>query len=210
MMSARPDGSARRTGSHLSQYGRTVSMWKTATDRIVPVSRPLARVLVLGAVAGAFALLTAACGSSGSSTAAPPAAPATSQAAGSSSGGAAAGTQVTASLTEFHIGLSQQTFSAGTYTFAVSNDGHATHALEITGPGLSNAETTDLSPGQKANLKVTLQSGSYDFFCPVGNHKALGMNMDVSVTVSSGAPAGGSSGATTAAVAAGGGGGNGY
>ena len=191
-------------------------MSQPATDRIVPVPQgglvrgPVGRGVVLGAAAGVLALLTAACGSSGSTNAGspPPATGTTGAAATTTSQAAPAGTQVTASLTEFHIALSQQSFAPGTYTFVVSNDGHATHALDITGPGLSNADTSDLSPGQKANLTVTLQAGSYDFFCPVGNHKALGMNMDVTVTV------GGSGGAnpTTAGGGApvGGGGGSGY
>jgi uncharacterized cupredoxin-like copper-binding protein len=163
---------------------------------------PVGRGILLGALAGAVALLVAACGGSGSnnsiSAGAPPAASAPSS-----------GNQVTASLTEFHIALSKQSFTAGTYTFVVSNDGHATHALAITGPGLSNTATSDLSPGQKANLTVTLQNGSYDFYCPVGNHKQLGMNMDVSVAV------GGGSVSTTAnntgsGTGGGGGGGSGY
>lgn len=181
-------------------------MSKPATERIVPVSPgglvrgPVGRYVVLGAAAGALALLTAACGggSSGSTSAgSPPLSTATSQASSSS------GTQVTASLTEFHIALSKQSFAPGTYTFVVSNDGHATHALDITGPGLSNADTSDLSPGQKANLTVTLKSGSYDFFCPVANHKQMGMNMNVTVAV------GGGSGGTNP-TSAGGGGGSGY
>jgi len=174
-------------------------MVKTA-DRNVPVSRrPMGRGLALGVAAGVLALLAAACGSSGSgstSAGSPPPA-------GSSNSSA---TQVTASLTEFHIALSQQTFPAGKYTFVVSNDGHATHALTINGPGVSDAHTTSLSPGQKANLTVTLQSGKYDFSCPVGNHKQMGMDMNVSVA----AGGGGGSGATTGGGAAGGGGGSGY
>lgn len=173
-------------------------MSKTA-DRNVPVSRrSIGRGLAIAAAAGLFALLAAACGGSGAGTSAGSPPLATSGASTSS------GTQVTASLTEFHIALSQQSFPAGTYTFVVSNDGRATHALEITGPGLSNAQTASLSPGQKANLTVTLQSGNYDFFCPVGNHKAMGMNMNVSV-----AAGGGGGAATTTTGAAGGGGGSG-
>ena len=186
-------------------------MSKTA-DRIVPVSPgglfrgPVGRGVVLGVTAGVLALLTAACGGSGSGN---------STGAGSPGGGSSSqgtqGTQVTATLTEFHIGLSQQSFKPGTYTFVVSNSGHATHALEITGPGLSNAQTSDLSPGQKANLTVNLQSGSYDFFCPVANHKQLGMNMDVSVAVSGGAAGGGApTTANSANTGSGSGGGNGY
>ena len=177
-------------------------MSKTA-DRSVPVSRrPIGRGLALAAAAGVFALLAASCGGSGSGATSAGSPPLATSGASTSSG-----TQVTASLTEFHIALSQQSFPAGTYTFAVSNDGHATHALEITGPGLSNAQTASLSPGQKANLTVTLQSGSYDFFCPVGNHKAMGMDMNVSVAAGGG---GGAATTTTGAAGGGGGGGNGY
>jgi uncharacterized cupredoxin-like copper-binding protein len=174
----------------------------------------VARGVVLGAVAGALVILTAACGSGGSGygSAAPPAAPPTTAAAAGPTSAAPTGpaTQVTASLTEFHIGLSKQTFTAGTYTFAVSNDGQATHALEITGPGLSNAETAFLSPGQKATLTVTFAAGSYDFFCPVANHKSLGMNMNVAVNVGSGSGAGSGGAPVATTAAAGGGGGNGY
>lgn len=181
-------------------------MWETATDRNVPVTPggprrgALVRGVVVGAMGVALALLTVACGGGGSGS--------TGGGAPAGSGsGQAAGTQVTASLTEFHIALSRQTFPPGTYTFTVSNDGHATHAMDITGPGLSNADTADLSPGQKANLTVTLRAGQYDFFCPVSDHKALGMNMNVTVAVG-----GGSTGGTanTASNGSGGGGGNGY
>jgi uncharacterized cupredoxin-like copper-binding protein len=188
-------------------------MSKPATDRTVPVPQgglvrgPVGRGVLLGAVAGALALLTAACGSSGSTNAGSPP-PATGATATATSQAVPAGTQVTASLTEFHIALSQQSFAPGTYTFVVSNDGHATHALDITGPGLSNADTSDLSPGQKTNLTVKLQAGSYDFFCPVGNHKALGMNMDVTVNV--GGSGGGANPTTAGGGAAIGGGGSGY
>lgn len=167
-------------------------------DRNVPVSRRWGLLgLALGVAAAVLALLAAACGSNGSGS--------TSAGSGSAPAGSS-GTQVTASLTEFHIALSQQTFPAGKYTFVVSNDGHATHALAINGPGLSNTQTASLSPGQKANLTVTLQTGKYDFFCPVGNHKQMGMDMNVSVA------AGGGGGATTTGggAAGGGGGGNGY
>ena len=32
------------------------------------------------------------------------------------------------------------------------------------------------TPGQSADLQVTLQDGSYDLFCPIDSHKSLGMN----------------------------------
>ncbi len=57
-------------------------------------------------------------------------------------------TTVTAVETEFHIALSKKTFAPGRYTFVTKNKGHVTHALEITGPGLSNPHTKNLAPGQ--------------------------------------------------------------
>jgi len=164
-------------------------MSETATGRVGPVSLGvgrgrIARGIVLGAVAGVLALLAVACGSGSGYGGGSTGSGSSGGGSGGGSGGQVSGTKVTASLTEFHIGLSQQSFKPGTYTFVVSNDGTASHALDITGPGLSNADTSTLSPGQKANLTVTFQSGNYDFFCPIANHKQLGMNMNVTVSVS--------------------------
>jgi uncharacterized cupredoxin-like copper-binding protein len=97
--------------------------------------------------------------------------------------GAASTTTVKAVETDFHIALSRKTFKAGTYTFVAVNKGKTTHALAITGPGLHNASTADIGPGQQVKLTVTLKSGSkYDIFCPVPGHKMLGMNMNVKVS----------------------------
>src|SRR6266567_3439820 len=76
---------------------RTVFMSET-TDRNVPVSRRLVgRGLALGVVAAVLALLSVACGSKTSGG--------TSTGSGAAPGGSSnsSGTQVTASLTEFHI-----------------------------------------------------------------------------------------------------------
>jgi uncharacterized cupredoxin-like copper-binding protein len=89
---------------------------------------------------------------------------------------------VTATLTEFKIALSQQTFKAGAYTFAVKNAGATTHALAIQGPGVSGQSTKNLDPGSSATLNVTLQAGTYDVFCPVDSHKSLGMDLRITVT----------------------------
>ena len=108
---------------------------------------------------------------------------ATAVPAGASSGP----TTVKATETEFHISLSKNTFSPGKYTFVAVNKGHVTHALMITGPGLSDAKTKDIAPGHSAKLTVTFEKGAYDVFCPVPGHKMLGMN--VNLTVGGGAAA---------------------
>jgi hypothetical protein len=83
--------------------------------------------------------------------------------------------------TDFRITLSRHSFGPGKYTFEAENKGHVTHALEITGPGLKQPKTKNLSPGQSAKLTVTFKKGNYDVFCPVPGHKALGMNVNLKV-----------------------------
>jgi uncharacterized cupredoxin-like copper-binding protein len=90
-------------------------------------------------------------------------------------------TTVKAVETDFHIALSKKAFKPGKYTFVAINKGKTTHALAITGPGLKNADTADISPGQSVKLTVTFKKGKYDIYCPVPGHKMLGMNENVTV-----------------------------
>ncbi len=66
--------------------------------------------------------------------------------------------------------------------------GCAVHSLEIDGPGVSDQRISGVAPaGQSSTLTVTLQPGSYEIYCPVANHKAMGM--DTHITVGAAAPA---------------------
>jgi plastocyanin len=135
---------------------------------------------------GAGVLIAAGCSSSGSKATTPTAAApgAASTTAGSS---APSGAHTAAVLeTEFRIGLSTTSFTAGTWSFAVINNGKIVHSLEVDGPGV-HAVTPVLQPGQSATLKATLQPGHYDVFCPIPGHKALGMNAEITVAGGGGA-----------------------
>jgi uncharacterized cupredoxin-like copper-binding protein len=110
---------------------------------------------------------------------------------GAPAGASSAPTTVKATETDFHIALSKKTFSPGTYTFVAINKGQVTHALKITGPGLKNSATKDISPGQSAKLTVTFKKGAYDIFCPIPGHKAMGMNANIVVGSSSSGSSGG-------------------
>jgi plastocyanin len=89
---------------------------------------------------------------------------------------------VRATETEFHIALSQTTFSPGKYTFVAVDKGQLQHNLVINGPGVSQLKTPGLlSPGQSALVTVTLAKGTYDVFCGVPGHKARGMDVHITV-----------------------------
>lgn len=69
----------------------------------------------------------------------------------------------------------------GTYTFEATNDGGVDHALEIEGNGVEE-ETETVAPGESASLTVDLEAGTYEMYCPVGNHRDLGMTGDITVS----------------------------
>jgi uncharacterized cupredoxin-like copper-binding protein len=62
----------------------------------------------------------------------------------------------------------------GTYAFEVVNEGDVAHALEVEGEGIEE-ETDTLDPGQRATLTVELDGGTYELYCPVGDHADRGM-----------------------------------
>jgi uncharacterized cupredoxin-like copper-binding protein len=85
---------------------------------------------------------------------------------------------------EFSITMPKAAMVPGTYTFQVSNQGtisHNLHNLTVSGPGVATKGSSTISPGQSADLTVTLQRGSYQFWCSVDSHKDRGMDLTVKV-----------------------------
>jgi uncharacterized cupredoxin-like copper-binding protein len=82
---------------------------------------------------------------------------------------------------EFSITMPKAAMVPGTYTFQVSNQGTISHNLTVSGPGVSTTGSSTISPGQFADLTVTLQRGSYEFWCSVDSHKDQGMDLTVKV-----------------------------
>jgi plastocyanin len=68
----------------------------------------------------------------------------------------------------------------GVYTLHAVNRGQATHALELEGNGIE-VETNELGPGESADLKVQLNAGTYELYCPVDSHRDMGMEGSVRV-----------------------------
>ena len=69
---------------------------------------------------------------------------------------------------------------AGTYTFAVRNDGSLPHNFTIKGVG----GTEDAAPGETKVVELTLKEGAYEILCTVGDHAEQGMigTLNVSAT----------------------------
>jgi uncharacterized cupredoxin-like copper-binding protein len=125
--------------------------------------------LALGVVAGAT-LLLAACGGGMSSS-------------HNASTGAVAGASsqtVVVRESEYKLRLSTMSLTPGRTTIVAKNVGKIAHSLEIDGPGVSDVRIAGtIAPGQSKTLRVTLKPGTYELYCPVPGHKALGMDTHV-------------------------------
>ena len=95
---------------------------------------------------------------------------------------AARGTATAVDESEFTITLPSKTLSAGTYTFQVTNKGKFPHNLVVDGPGVHDETSPTIAPGSAGDLTVTLQKGSYEFYCSIDGHKAQGMDVTIQVT----------------------------
>ena len=105
------------------------------------------------------------------------------------SGGSGGGQTIQVKETEYKLMPSSFTASKpGTVTFAVTNAGTIGHALEVEGNGVEE-KTSTISPGSSAKLTVDLsKNGTYEVYCPIDNHRAMGMEAKLVV---GGASAGG-------------------
>jgi uncharacterized cupredoxin-like copper-binding protein len=78
-------------------------------------------------------------------------------------------------------------------TFQARNTGQRPHDIRIDGPGgftwqLVAGDTNNVAPGASANGEATFTTpGTYEFYCPVGNHRAQGMTATFTVTAAAAA-----------------------
>jgi plastocyanin len=95
-------------------------------------------------------------------------------------GGAAAvyaQSSVTVAMREFAFDPAALTVSAGRDTFTLRNIGQFPHNVHIEGNGVSLEVKPDgpVAGGDSFTGAVTLAAGTYDIWCPVGNHREQGM-----------------------------------
>jgi len=74
------------------------------------------------------------------------------------------------------------TISAGPTTFEVTNNSDIEHNFEVEGQGIEQVFDTNLQPGETRTMTIDLPPGTYEVYCPVGNHADMGMRLTLTVT----------------------------
>jgi plastocyanin len=156
---------------------------ETAVPRTAPL--PLRSAALL--LAASLAALSACGGSDEGDGAAAPAATSSADSPGTGDSGspsapAGESRQITATEADFSISLDSTELTAGDYEIEVVNDGGATHDLVVERDGEDVAASEDIAPGASGTVSVTLEPGEYVFYCSIGNHRAMGMEVTVTVT----------------------------
>ena len=139
-------------------------------------------MLRLAALAGVLLFLVSACSSAPAAT-----------------GGG--GGQLTATLTDSAVQLSQPSIQNGTVTITVKNVGSVNHTLEILKTNLAadkipadpnnaakadergkvGGTTSELKPGESVDVKVDLSAGKYVVICNLPGHYLIGMRAALTV-----------------------------
>ncbi len=68
---------------------------------------------------------------------------------------------------------------AGSVTITLVNDSDVPHAVEVEGNGIE--EESETITGSQTELSGDLEPREYTFYCPVGNHRAGGMEGTLTV-----------------------------
>jgi uncharacterized cupredoxin-like copper-binding protein len=84
-------------------------------------------------------------------------------------------------LTEYEIDM-PASLSAGPRIFRVTNNGASEHNFGVEGQGIEEEFETNLSPGETQTMQLDLEPGTYEVYCPVGNHREQGMEIQRTVT----------------------------
>lgn len=96
-------------------------------------------------------------------------------------GGGGGVATITESGTDFKFSQPNPTAKSGKVTVRFTNDGQAPHAIEIEKTPKGDVGSKTIQPGESTTLSVDLKPGKYEFYCPVANHKALGMTGELTV-----------------------------
>ncbi len=97
-----------------------------------------------------------------------------------SPGASLRGNEVAVTLTDFSIEM-ELSPRAGITTFVVTNDGATEHNFAVVGGVIDTRFDEPLAPGETRTLTTDLDAGTYDVFCPIGDHEQRGMATSIQV-----------------------------
>jgi hypothetical protein len=83
-------------------------------------------------------------------------------------------------LTDFAIQM-PATVRSGPTAFRVRNAGAVDHDLEVESDQVEESLPEDLPPGESRILVVDLTPGTWEVYCPVGDHDDRGMRLQLAV-----------------------------
>jgi hypothetical protein len=120
--------------------------------------------------------------------------------------------QADVTLLDGKLKVSKTTFSPGSLTLVVVNQGKLSHALAIMGTGLQPKRTPTLGSGKSARLTVTIRTGMYHVWDPVRSSMSHATMLMVKAAATGGGstsstPSGGTSGGSSSGTGSGTGGG---
>ena len=70
--------------------------------------------------------------------------------------------------------------TAGKVTITLDNPSDIPHAIEVEGNGIEE-EGKIVQKGGTSTVTVDLKAGTYEYYCPVGNHEEEGMKGELTV-----------------------------
>ena len=146
------------------------------------------RILILISLVCALAIPAAGCGGDddddgggGSSGGAANTQTKESSGGGASSGGAAQTLKLSADPGgALKFDKSSLSAKAGKVTIVLDNPSSLPHAVEIEGNGIEESSST-IGKGETTKVSATVKAGTYEYYCPVGQHRQAGMEGTLTV-----------------------------
>lgn len=95
--------------------------------------------------------------------------------------GVAAGTTVLVMLNDNSIAVREQSIPPGPAILTIENRGSDVHNLYVEGPGLNAAAGDAIPETRSSTMEVNFQPGTYTLYCPVGDHRTNGEQVQVTI-----------------------------
>lgn len=78
--------------------------------------------------------------------------------------------------------LNDKPIGPGITVFEVTNEGEKEHGFVIEGIGVMQSLEENLMPGETRTISVELKPSGYNIYCPIDNHKNMGMASTIRIT----------------------------